>query len=805
MKKILILLLVLAMTKAALAMTIDGTTNMLLPCYNATSGELVGNGASLSCWNSTMDVVLRNVSMTKASVGWFNWTFSNDSGFYSCMMNCSDNDALETTFVIYKRNVPLVTSDIDAMCDNATTIDAQINTSHPGNWSDKANVSGLETEITASSRYVNITTAVDQNTTEIVNTIIGNTTNVLSQIDSNTTSILTAIQQNTTDTKDHGDIYWNTTNDTLTNSINSIESDTNELQGWVSSGRSVNLTSSALDDIDSRINTSHGTGTYVGTGASAGDIANAVWNETVTGHTKSGMAGTQLWNDTDDILTDTNELQVNQSYFVTAIGFETESTANSRYTNITENQSTIYVLLTTVEGYVDDVEGYINDVTGGGLETIYNYLTGLNNLSAIDVDTQLNLSHPGNWSDKANISGLETEITALSRYANITGNQTTLFGVINTILSNQTTTVDKLDVVIGYVDDITGGGIQTVYNYITGLNNLSASDVGTHLNISRPGNWSAIANISGIETESTASSRYSNITENQSRIRDEILSGVQSNATDIKGHGDQYWNSSNTSVSGLALQSNLTQGIITLNSTLTVSINNLDAPVSEVNQSVYLYFTNGSREDEFKANATVEKQDEVLSGIIMNTTEILASIVTNTTGIMIAVSGNTSYIISIIQSVNDTLESDASASSRYDNLTIYIVSVNDTVKGNASDLMDVINTLARQSNLTQGIILLTSATESQIDEIETDTDELQLNQTRLVTAIGFETEATATLRFANLTDNITAVIVYGSQYWNTSNVSSDGIWSYILGSNKSANYTITRIYDDAVYGGGQIW
>ncbi len=46
-----------------------------------------------------------------------------------------------------------------------------------------------------------------------------------------------------------------------------------------------------------------------GSGASAADIADAVWNETSTGHTGAGKAGAQLWTEIDDVLADTDEIQ----------------------------------------------------------------------------------------------------------------------------------------------------------------------------------------------------------------------------------------------------------------------------------------------------------------------------------------------------------------------------------------------------------------------------------------------------------------------------------------------------------------
>ncbi|NIT55414.1 MAG: hypothetical protein GWN00_04005 [Aliifodinibius sp.] len=45
------------------------------------------------------------------------------------------------------------------------------------------------------------------------------------------------------------------------------------------------------------------------TGPTAADVADAVWDETSTGHTDAGKAGAQLWTDIDAILADSNELQ----------------------------------------------------------------------------------------------------------------------------------------------------------------------------------------------------------------------------------------------------------------------------------------------------------------------------------------------------------------------------------------------------------------------------------------------------------------------------------------------------------------
>ena len=61
----------------------------------------------------------------------------------------------------------------------------------------------------------------------------------------------------------------------------------------------------------------------------AGDVADAVWDEATAGHTTSGTFGEQLKTDVDAILADTNELQTNQGNWLTATGFSTHSAADA--------------------------------------------------------------------------------------------------------------------------------------------------------------------------------------------------------------------------------------------------------------------------------------------------------------------------------------------------------------------------------------------------------------------------------------------------------------------------------------------
>ncbi len=61
----------------------------------------------------------------------------------------------------------------------------------------------------------------------------------------------------------------------------------------------------------------------------AGEVADAVWDEATSGHTTSGTFGEQLKTDVDAILADTNELQTNQGNWLTATGFSTHSAADA--------------------------------------------------------------------------------------------------------------------------------------------------------------------------------------------------------------------------------------------------------------------------------------------------------------------------------------------------------------------------------------------------------------------------------------------------------------------------------------------
>jgi len=90
--------------------------------------------------------------------------------------------------------------------------------------------------------------------------------------------------------------------DTLTSDTAAIEVDTGTtLSAQITTIASdIKLVESSVSQILSDTTVIEAAG-----GASAADIADAVWNETATGHVGAGAAGSQLWTDIDAILTDT--------------------------------------------------------------------------------------------------------------------------------------------------------------------------------------------------------------------------------------------------------------------------------------------------------------------------------------------------------------------------------------------------------------------------------------------------------------------------------------------------------------------
>lgn len=134
-----------------------------------------------------------------------------------------------------------------------------------------------------------------------------------------------------------------------------------------------------------------------GSGPSAADIADAVWDEATAGHTTSGTFGEQLKTDVDAILADTNELQtdwVNGGRLDLILDARASQTSVDDIPTTAEFEARTIVAanyataanLATVAGYLDTEIAAILEDTG---TTIPAQISALNNLSAAQVNTEV--------------------------------------------------------------------------------------------------------------------------------------------------------------------------------------------------------------------------------------------------------------------------------------------------------------------------------------------------------------------------------------------------------------------------------
>ena len=136
-----------------------------------------------------------------------------------------------------------------------------------------------------------------------------------------------------------------------------------------------------------------GVGTYgqaIEDGTSASAIADAVWNETSTGHTTAGYAGAQLWTDVDAILTDTAVIGA-LGAGLTAVPWnsawdaevQSEATdALNAYDPPTDTEmlaahTTTDALITTVDNYVDTEIADIIDKLKAIMSKAYSIVTAV--------------------------------------------------------------------------------------------------------------------------------------------------------------------------------------------------------------------------------------------------------------------------------------------------------------------------------------------------------------------------------------------------------------------------------------------
>jgi len=124
---------------------------------------------------------------------------------------------------------------------------------------------------------------------------------------------------------------------------------------------------------------------------SAASIADAVWNETSTGHTEAGYAGQQLWSDIDAVLADTGELQTNQGAWATAtsVGLSDNAITAAKITDDAWQELIELLFSFDATGAYGDEGGSVvdqiadNAASGGGDATGANQTTILARLAAI--------------------------------------------------------------------------------------------------------------------------------------------------------------------------------------------------------------------------------------------------------------------------------------------------------------------------------------------------------------------------------------------------------------------------------------
>jgi hypothetical protein len=176
-------------------------------------------------------------------------------------------------------------------------------------------------------------------------------------------------------------------------------------------------------------------------GATAADIADAVWDEATSGHTTSGTFGEQVKTDIDAILADTNELQ-------------TDWTDAGRLDNILDARAS--------QTSVDDIptNAELTAALGTADDAVLAAIAALNNLSQANIRTAVGLA----------TANLDTQLGDLPTNAELTAALAaaddavlTVVNAINTIVASGThgnaalkTLIDTIDTVVDSILADTG-------------------------------------------------------------------------------------------------------------------------------------------------------------------------------------------------------------------------------------------------------------------------------------------------------------------------------------------------------------
>jgi len=267
---------------------------------------------------------------------------------------------------------------------------------------------------------------------------------------------------------------------------------------------------------------------------------------------------------------------------------------------------------------------------------------------------------------------------------------------------------------------------------------------GSYLIPSTPtiGTWSIYLELTNSNSTTGATVLHFLVSDTSFNDLDNNFSTVIADTNEIQGAQNwDVWNDetrtlttadwiTDTDLTPLCFQTNLTSGIIALTSATETQIDNIETDTNEIQGNQSYFLTATGFETEISASSRFTDTQTNLSTI----TGYTDSVESNQATLQNQITQNTSAIITRgnIAWITATGFSTHSAADIWTSGTRTLTT--------ADWITDTdLTPLCFQTNLTSGIIALTSATETQIDNIETDTNEIQGNQSKFITATGFST------------------------------------------------------------------
>lgn len=301
MIKHMILGLLLCVSMAMAIQIESGDRIYGLTCNNNVSGALEGSTANITCYDSSGNTDVDNEAMTNVATGQFYYTFSETDDRYGCFINCITATSIDYGISVAQGQLLQTSDNIGINLDDTsgTLSDAEIETID-------VNVASVDADAIAAGDFA--TGAIDADAiaasaigaSELATNAIGAAEIASGAIDADAIAA---------------------------NAIGASEVATDAI-GAAEAGFLTDSTGFDGADIAAILTDTAGQDT-----AGEWDTLMATALSYIDGDGSDGIDA-----DIDDIKTDTNELQQNQSNFVTASGFATSTQA----TNILANQTTIY-------------------------------------------------------------------------------------------------------------------------------------------------------------------------------------------------------------------------------------------------------------------------------------------------------------------------------------------------------------------------------------------------------------------------------------------------------------------------------